>query len=180
MNDPVLVTMAGPGRKPLDIGQMSNFEAGIATLAMIDAVYPGIRWKELPGLAVGVRPETMGWNPFRSIYKAAGEIKDGIGGTLKDAFDYIGGAGGDAVRLVTDEKVIDGATRLGTAYASGGLIGGEGGGPLDTVMKFISGLGASAKQAFPSNQAGMFGGGNALPWVLGGGVVIALLVGRRK
>lgn len=182
-NDPLLVTMAGPRGLP-DISHMSNFEAGIATLVLLDKVYPGIRWRDLPALAEGRGPEAMaGW--WTDLKKATSSVKDGIGDVLKSTYTTVGGAVGDAVRLVTDEKVIDGASRLGTAYATGG--GSEGlrsianqGGPLDSLLEFVSGLGERAKVA-NVQTAGMGPGVNAsmLPWLLGGGLLLVLLVGRR-
>jgi hypothetical protein len=178
-----LVTMRGPGE--IDYSNLSDFEAGIATLALINDVYPGIRWKDLPGLAAGVRPGTMdGW--LTNLKKAVGTVKDGIGDVLKDTGNYVGGALGDTVRLATDEKVIDGAARLGTAYATNG--GSEGvrslfGDKNDVggkVLEFISGLGASAKSG-TLNTAGA-GGVNmsVLPWAIGGFAVLALVFGGRR
>lgn len=182
MKSPLLVTMSGPA--DFDISGLSNFEAGIATLALIDRVYPGIRWKDLPGLAAGIRPGTLsGWNPFKAIYKGVGNIKDGIGDVLRDTGNYVGGAFGDTVRLVTDEKVIDGASRLGTAYATGGgsegirnIFGGKDG-MANSILDFISGLGEKAKGVNTAGAGGM--DASILPWAIGGGVVLALLFGRR-
>lgn len=184
--NPVLVTMAGPRDLP-DISRMSNFEAGIATLVMLDKVYPGIRWRDLPALADGYQPEAMaGW--WTSLKKAVGDVKDGVGDVLKSTGDYVGSAFGSTVRLATDEKVIDGASRIGTAYATNGgsegvrqLFGGSGesGSPFDAVMSFISGLGEKAKSA--NIQAAGVGGMSPaiLPWALGGGLLLVLLMGRR-
>ena len=180
MKQPLLITMQGPRGLP-DISQMSNFEAGIATLVLLDKVYPGIRFRDLPGLVE--RPESMaGW--WTDLKKATSSVKDGIGDVLKSTYTTVAGGVGDAVRLVTDEKVIDGASRLGTAYATGG--GSEGlraissqGGPLDSLISFVSNLGQQAKTA--NVQTASVGGVNAsiLPWAIGGGLLLVLLAGRR-
>lgn len=184
MKTPLLVTMAGP-RGGFDLDSMSNFEAGIAVLVALDKVYPGIRWRDLPALAG--RPEIMGgW--WTDLKKSVGDVKDGIGDVLKDTFDYVGEAGGATVRLATDEKVIDGASRIGTAYATNGgsegirqLFGGGGGSgsPADAILSFLSGLGEKAKSA-NVQAAGMTGMSPAiLPWAIGGGLLLVLLMGRR-
>lgn len=183
----LLVTMAGPRDLP-DISRMSNFEAGIATLVLLDKVYPGVRWRDIPAIAEGYRPESLsGW--WTDLKKATGDVKDGIGDVLKSAVDVGGDVVGSAVRLVTDEKVIDGASRIGTAYATNGgsegvrqLFGGSGGqgsGPVDALLSFISGLGERAKSA--NIQAAGVGGMSPaiLPWALGGGLLLVLLMGRR-
>lgn len=184
MNAPALVTMAGPNSLP-DISRMSNFEAGIATLVLLAKAYPGIRFGDIPSL---MAPERMsGW--WTDLKHAAGDIKDGVGDVLKDTFSNSANAAGDAVRLVTDEKVIDGVSRIGTAYATDGgsegvrsLLGGGGSGsPVDALMDFISNLGSSAKSA--NVQAASVGNmnvpGGLLPWLLGGGAVLVLLMRKR-
>lgn len=184
MNAPALVTMAGPNSLP-DLSRMSNFEAGIATLVSLAKVYPGIRFRDIPSL---LEPERMsGW--WTDLKHTVGDVKDGIGDVLKDTYSAVGKDAGDALRLVTDKKVIDGASRIGTAYATDGgsegvrnLFGGDGSGsPVDALMNFISNLGSSAKSQ--NKQAASVGNmnlpGGLLPWLLGGGAVLVLLARRR-
>jgi len=181
MKNPLLITMSGPG--DVDLSQLSNFEAGILTLALIDRVYPGIRWRDLPAVAGGFRPEVLnGW--LTNLTRAVGNVKDGVGDVLKDTANYVGGAFGDTVRLATDDKVIDGAARLGTAYATGGgsegvrqLFAGDVGGAANSFLDFVSGLGEKAKGMTTAGAGGM--DMSVLPWAIGGAVVLALIFGRR-
>lgn len=197
--NPLLVTMRGPS--DIQIEDLSNFEAGIAFLVMLDQLAPGITFGDLPKLAAG---ETLsGFNIFRAtsnlvkgvgsgvadaagtVAKGIGTVKDGVGDVLRDTFTTVGKGAGDAIRLVTDEKVVDGASRIGTAYATSGgsegvrnLFGGSDTG--ESILQFISNLGSSFKGASsaPVSEASMFGGTKNLPWVIAGGAVLVLLFAR--
>lgn len=180
--NPLLVTMRGPGE--IDIPSLSNFEAGIAFLTLINRMSPGITFGQLAALID--TPERMGgW--WTDLKRSVGDVKDGIGDVLKDTASAIGGGAGDAVRLVTDEKVLDAASRAATAYATGGgsegvrnALGGTsgGGGMVDQFIGFISSLGSSFK-GVASNQASVGGvSSNVLPWALAGGAVLVVLFAR--
>lgn len=186
--NPLLITMAGPN--DIDMSNLSNFEAGIATLALINRVYPGVKWGDLPVLASLRDGEPMrGW--LTDIGKTIGNVKDGIGDVLKDTFTTVGGGAGDAVRLVTSAPVMDAATRAGAAYATGGgseaargVLGqlfGSSGDAMDSqvsqLMDFISGLGSNAK-AGPGGAAGA--GVNFLPWALGAVAVLGIVMIAKK
>jgi len=120
--NPLVVTMHGPGGQ-IDIRNVSNFEAGIAALTWANMLSPGITFGKLAQVADSLNAERMsGLTSFfkgvgNAIVSGAGNIKDGIGDILKDTSNAIGGNAGDAIRLFTDEKVIDGASRIGAAYA---------------------------------------------------------------
>ncbi len=180
--NPLLVTMRGPG--DIDIPSLSNFEAGIAFLTLIAKMNPGITFGQLA--EVMDSPERMaGW--WTDLKKSVGDVKDGIGDVLKDTASAIGGGAGDAVRLVTDESVLNGASRAATAYATGGgsegvrsALGGAGGGsgPVDQFINFVSSLGSSFKSVAP-NQAGIAGlPANVWPWAIAGGAVLVVLFAR--
>lgn len=191
--NPLLVTMRGPGE--LNIPALSNFEAGIAFLTLLNRMSPGLTFGQLAAAMDAPAGRLAGW--WTDLKKSVGDVKDGVGDVLKDTWDGIGETAGSAVRLVTDEKVLDGASRIGAAYATwggsegardfmksigGGGGGGESGGAVDSLMNFISSLGSSFKSSASAqtmNTAGMFGGG-ALPWIIGGGLVLFLVTGRRK
>ena len=181
--DPVLVTMNGP--RGLQVSNLSNFEAGIAFLTLVDRLSPGITFGELVR-SMEVSEYMAGW--WTDLKKATSSVKDGIGDVLKSTMETVGSAAGSSVRLVTDEKVIDGASRLGTAWATGGGSEGVrsvlgGGNMADQLIGFISSLGDSFKaKSAPIEQASMGGGMNAamLPWLIGGGALLVLLVGRRR
>lgn len=184
MNNPLLVTMRGPAGE-IEIPSMSNFEAGIAFLTLLNRLSPGITFGQLASVLDSPSGRMAGWNPLGDIYHAVGAVKDGIGDVLKDTASAIGGSAGDAVRLVTDEKVIDGAARLGTAYASnGGSEGvrsalGGGGSVVDQLIGFVSNLGSSFKSNTPTMQADVGGlPGGVLPWAIAGGAVLVILFAR--
>lgn len=186
MRDPLLVTMRGPN--DLDVRSLSNFEAGIAFLTLMDSFSPGITFGELAAAIDGEDSGRMAgfWS---SIKKAATSVKNGIGGVLRDTGNYIGDKAGSAVRLVTDEKVIDGAGRIGSAYATGGgsegvrgllesLGGGKGeGSNTEKILGFISSLGSAFKgQAEGDVQtAGFAIPKTALPWMVAGGGALLLI-----
>jgi hypothetical protein len=188
MKNPLLITMAGPG--DIDLSEVSNFEAGIATLVLINKLYPGIKWGDLPVLAALRSGEPMkGW--LTDISRSVGNIKDGIGDVLKDTFTTVGGGLGDATRLVTSAPVMDAATRAGAAYATGGgseaargVLGqmfGSSGDAADAqisqLMDFISGLGSTAKGTTASGTGAGF---NILPWALGGVAVLGIVMIAKK
>lgn len=206
MSNPMLITMAGPQGGAIDMSKLSNFEAGILTLGVINQLYPGIKFGQLPALAMGTRGQTMGrkwWekalatvNPveqFHNVSGVVGDVKDGIGDVLQDTFSSSGDAGGGLVRLLTDKKVIDGANSSYSSFTdSGGIFGAVGGSGLSDffgggdegdskaagMWDFITNLGSNAKgNAQLSGVAGLPGG--ILPWALGGAVVLTLLFGRR-
>jgi len=185
MKNPLLITMAGPG--DIDLSNVSNFEAGIATLALINKLYPGVKWGDLPTLAAMAPGNSMrGW--LTDIGKTIGNIKDGVGDVLKDTFTTVGGGLGDATRLVTSAPVMEAASRAGAAYATGGgseaargVLGqmfGSSGDAADAqisqLMDFISGLGSTAKGSAGGAATG--GGVNILPWALGGVAVLGIVM----
>lgn len=202
-----LITMSGPVM--VDVAELSNFEAGVLALAELNRAVPGITWGQL---AAGVDRGAMnGWltdigkSVSRTVSKGGSAVMDvgrGAGDLVKNAFDATGSKMGDAVRLLTDEKVIDGATKGYTAYTdSGGVAGfwggssffgdsgsssGESGGAMQSaasgVWDFITNLGAGVKKQASTNQAASFGGGlpgGPFPWIVGG-VFAFYLVARKR
>jgi len=157
MNNPVLVTMAGP--KAVDIRSLSNFEAGVAMLGLIHRVFPGITFGQLPALASqgsAYRSGAMaGWwtdlkkgagnaisptKTYNGIADKLGDVKDGIGDILKDSTDATGGAFGDFIRLISDKEVIDGANSSYESFTgSGGIWGAVGGSGFSDFMGGESG-----------------------------------------
>ncbi|HEX6827200.1 MAG TPA: hypothetical protein VF077_12855 [Nitrospiraceae bacterium] len=189
--NPLLVTMHG--ENSLDVGSLSNFEAGLAFLTLVDKMAPGITWGQLDDLArgYGAGDRLAGW--WTDLKHSVGDVKDGIGDVLKDTVSVVGGIGGDTVRLGTDPKVLSGVSQLGMAYATGGGSAGVSGllqslgmsaGSANQVTDFISGLGDNFKSQNQLQAAGMGGGGGAmggaLPWIIAGGVIVVLLVATRK
>jgi len=174
--------MSGP--TDFDVSSLSNFEAGIAALTLASQVYPGLTWGDLSNMLAGER--MAGW--WTDLKGVAGDIKDGVGDVLKSTGDFIGDKGGDIIRLGTDEKVIDGASRLGTAYVTGG--GSEGargvlesiglsGTSSDNIMDFLSSLGGIFKEK-TGTQSSVFGvDPKVLPWAIAGMAVLVLIFGKR-
>jgi hypothetical protein len=182
--NPLLVTMSGPEK--IDLQKLSDFEAGIATLVLIDKMYPGIKFKDLESLA---NSDSMsGW--WTDAKKAVGSAASGVGNIVSSAVGMVGNTSGSAVRLLTDTKVIDGASRIGTAYATGG--GSEGvkgffnslgmtgatsqgaAGGIDDFISFISGLGSSAKDKDAGNKP------NYVPYLIGGGALLLVVLVAKK
>lgn len=149
MNDPLIVTMAGPGE--YDLRDLSNFEAGAVVLSRITRANPGITWGELALFAR--RPELMAgmFDVFRDVGHAVADasrgatsavmdVGRGAGGTVMDvtrsgnsligdAFDATGDKIADAVRVFTSKKVIDGLNSSYESFSkSGGITGAVGGG----------------------------------------------------
>lgn len=194
MSQPLLVTMSGPDG--IDLDKVNDFEAGLAFLNLVGKVYPDATFGDLPYIAAGIpaNARMAGWltDIRKTVTKSVGSVKDGIGDALKSTFKLGGEAAGSAVRLVTDEKVLDGASRIGAAYATYG--GSEGfaqvmqsatGGDksmVDSLVGFIASLGQTAKSQPPImvGSAAGFGGvpGNMLPWLIGAGVLVAVLALR--
>lgn len=199
MNRPMLVTMSGPSDSSgIDIQSLSNFEAGVAMLGVIHRLYPGITFGQLPEIAGRARAyggDTMGrsWlaRQVSTVSHAVGDLKDGIGDVVKSTFDTAAGAGGDVVRLLTDKKVVDGASSAYDTFASsGGVLGVYGGSSLSnflgggsdsnsagsSLMEWITHLGSNAK-----NQASLGGMPMTVwPWAIAGGAVLFLVFGKKN
>jgi len=192
--NPKLITMAGPDS--ISLSDVNDFEAGLIFLSNVARLYPGIKFRDLQGLATGQDISTMGWSLTGGLtalgngfVSTVGNIKDGVGDVLKDTASFIGDSTGSAVRLVSDEKVADTIARAGTAYATGGGsegargffeqlgLGGKDGkaGALDGFMNFISGLGVTGKAKEKATE-----GPNYLPWLLGGVGVLAVVLIAKK
>lgn len=177
--NPLLVTMRGPGE--IDIASLSNFEAGIAALSLIGRAIPGITFGDLVRMNQDGR---MG-----DLWTFTKRVGSAIGDTVSNVVDKVGSVAGSAVRLITDEKVIDGASRIGQAYAtSGGSEGVRsmfgGGAEGNQVVDFISQIGEFFKGVSgPGGQTQVASAGtaNVTPWLLGGGLalVLVLLVARK-
>jgi len=201
-----LITMASPASAAeVDILDLSDYEAGLAFLGMVNQIYPGVTMRQLGKLAYGNRIETMGrsfWErqvshvsdalsptkTFNKVKEAVGDIKDGVGDVLKDTFDAIGDAGGSALRLFTDQKVVDGLNSSYESFtSSGGILGAVGGKSIsegvsdgvDSFGSFITNLGSKVKANTASVSASMGIPDWAIPVGIGG-VVLLLLLRRRK
>src|SRR5690606_17306542 len=178
--NPLLVTMRGPGE--IEISSLSNFEAGIAALSLVGRAIPGITFGDLVRMSQEGRMSGL-WD----VIKSAGSV---VGDVVSNVVDKTGEKIGEAVRLFTDEKVIDGAARLGTAYATSGgsegvrnLLGG--GENANQVVDFVSQIGEFFK-GVTGSQSGQYsaastGTANVTPWLLGGGLaLVVLLLAVRK
>lgn len=66
-----------------------------------------------------------------------GDVKNTGSDIIVDSTNFIADKGGDLIRLATDEEVVDGASRIGSAYATSG--GSEG------LRGFFESLGASSQ-----------------------------------
>lgn len=170
MNDPLIVTMAGPN--DLDLRRLSNMEAGLVILSQVTRAHPGITWGQLANLAG--RPELMGgWltdlshkvaSVSRGATSSVADVGRGAGGVVMDvtrsgnsligdAFDATGDKIADAVRVFTSKKVIDGLNSSYSSFSqSGGITGAIGGG------LFNSGAGGGDAAGADGQQSGSMGG----------------------
>jgi len=198
-----LITMAAPAsEQDIDISDLSDYEAGLAFLGMVNQIYPGVTMRQLGQLAYGNRIETMGrsfWErqlshvsdalsptkTFNKVKTAVGDIKDGIGDVLKDTFDATADAGGSIVRLFTDKKVVDGLNSSYESFtSSGGILGAVGGSSLSegasNFVTFLTNLGNKAKANANAASTSMGLPDWAIPVGIGGVALILLLRRRRK
>lgn len=103
-------------------------------------------------------------NPLACVVNLASDVKDTVG----DVANWVGDKMGDAVRLVTDKEVIDGATRIATAVATKGA--------STTLDGIFSSIGSKAKTTTASTT---FGGFEDVPqsvWMIGGSAVVLLIL----
>lgn len=147
--------------------QLSNRDAGIWALALVAAENPGITFKQLLEHGRRRKGKTMGgwWTDFKS---GIGDVKDGIGDIFSDTVDMIGRKGGETIRLATDEQVVDGVSRYGMAYATGG------GSELLTGLLGPSGVGFIEQLGI--NTKGSTGGIKNEYLILGGGAVLLVVL----
>ena len=206
MREPLLITMNGPDS--VQVENLSNFEAGVLFLSLVNATYPGIKLSEMMQLST-MEPVVMGRTFLErqlgnlskagtklgnALVSTTGNIKDGIGDVLKDSVNLIGTVGGSAVRLAADPAVSDLAIRAGSAYATGGgsegvkgvieqMTGGKNpnGKPnslADGIMDWISGLGQTTKSTVKDSKS------STPTWLvpvgIGGAVILAIALMRKK
>jgi hypothetical protein len=218
--NPILVTMRGPASEDFNVLRMSNFEAGILALSRLNEVMPGLTWGQLAaGIAAPVR--MSGWltdltkavsAPVKSAGSLVMDVGRGAGGAVmdvsrsagdlvKNAADATGSKFGDAVRLVTDEKVMASANSAYKTYTDGGGVagffgynsifgkgggggtGGESDGAAGGIWDFIVNLGSQVKAKVAGTQAASASGGMppwAVPAAVGGVVVLYLVFGGRR
>lgn len=141
-----LLTLSGSKMDAINPFDLDDQSAGIYALHVLTTIYPGITWGEIMKRAAG-GPVLGGWLT---------DLKKAVGGTISDIGDKLGEWGGSAVRLITDEKVADGLTRYGTAYATSGgsealksLLGPSLG---PKVSDFLTALGSGFKGNLASSQ----------------------------
>jgi hypothetical protein len=182
-----------------DVQSMSDFEAGLLALRVIGEMYPGITFGQLPALAAqskgsGFMGRSWLERQFSNVAGGAGTVVSGIGGVVKDTLSVTGGVAGDAIRLLTSKQVVNAASMAGAAYATDGaslsvsdimskVFGGGSSSAGSSVTDFFATLGANLKALMGSSgsspvQAGMFSSTN-LPWLIGGGFVLAFVFGKR-
>lgn len=110
-----LYTMEGMAgiNDSIDVTRLSDVEAGVHFFKTLDRMAPGITWRELQD------PQLMGgW--WTNLKKATSATLRKTGNLTKDIVNVTGRKIGEATRLITDEKVMNGVSRAAMAYASGG------------------------------------------------------------
>ena len=169
-----LVTLTGPAAEQAEKAEflnISNLEAGVKVLEAIGNVFPELSFNDFrpenwhitkkllkdevkfSGPCTGCQKmgHCKAWHPHHCDW---GNTGDDIGNRLNDVASFIGDNAGDAIRLLTDEEVLDGAIQIGSAIAtSGGSVGfselmeslaGDGGAG-DVINSILGRLGGKAK-----------------------------------
>lgn len=198
--NPMLITMQGPDK--LKLSDLSNFEAGVLTLATVDRLSPGITFGQLPEFAA--RLQSIDGNRMGFSFSDIGDyvsnrisdpLKDvkSVGSVVGDALAKVGDGAGSAVRLVTDKKVVDGLNSSYESFTKSGGIrgavvgsfasGNDSGSMSDyagSIWDLITQTGASAKANPPAGE-GIMGfiselnytlPGGLAPWAIGTGVLV--------
>jgi len=116
-----LITLNGEdeGRAMRDITKLGDIEAGLLFWKDIADKNPGITWGE----ALFGEHQGLGFSLSKTFSKIGKGLKNTVkvtGNVIKDAGNTIGNWSGSAIRLATDEQVVDTISRAGTAYATGG------------------------------------------------------------
>lgn len=202
-----LVTLTGPIEDQyVDLTQslnqfkgLSDIEAGLIVLDAIAVIYPDLTWNDfrpenwpltkklihqehesskLAGKCGSCQMSGRCWNPANWA-ECSGNLVADVADVYVDSIDYIGDKSGDAIRLFTDEEVLDGMMKLGTAYMSGGqsellggILGGMGGSAKSDVNR--AGMGGSVFQGI-DNKYLIYGGLG-----LGGFLMLIMLMGTLK
>ncbi len=186
-NPPLLVTMnAPPGSRsksrpgPAEYLALDDWNAGIVALNIFGKQYPNVRMSDLPGFA---RYSTLPVSSMGGFFDFVSTVSDfagrqigNIGSVVADTSRTAGGFLGDGIRLLTDEKVVDGASRLASA-GSGAITGIPGG---DSIMSFIKALGSNFKTDVAA-QSGAPAPANWVPWAAGGaGLLVVVMLLRPR
>lgn len=190
---------------------LSDLEAGMITLQSIGEMFPDLTWNDFrtenwPLTKKLLREEwrntgkmsgpncqgcsmsgSCDWNPL-SWGSCAQNLTSDVIDSTGDALNWIGDKSGDAIRLLTDEEVIDGAGQIAAAYATYGgsegiesILGGfdkiDGSGLGQELLNILGGLGSRSKDDI--DTAGM--GGQLIPgienkYLVYGGIGVASLV----
>lgn len=166
-----LITLSGKGASVPDISKLDNFSAGLVWAEIANAIKPGVTFGEL----LLDSPEVLNglWD---DIYTGIGNVKDAVGGTIKDAFNFTGEKTKDILMTLTDEQILDAASRAAMAYSTGGTSEAAKG-PLDTLLSTIGGIfktkvSSGGVDLGAVDKSGME---KYLPWALGGiGLIVVL------
>jgi len=160
----------------VDPRQLSDIDAGIWFLSLVAKENPGITFGELFEQA-----KLSGW--WTDLKKSTKAVTRSVGNTFSDVSGWVGRNTGDAIRLLTDEQVVNGVMQYGAAYASGGasmglqgMLQGQGGGGglMDTLGGLLGGFGQSAKVNYAA--AGGSAAGMPKEYLLYGGIGLAALL----
>jgi len=141
-----LVTLSGnenfskvnPALLKINPKDLDDSQAGLLFMRILSEAHPGITWGEYYKI-IGNSTAPANLAGLKSFL---GSIYDGGKGFIGDVTEGVGDILGSGVRLATDEQVINGVSRIGTAYATGGSSEG--------LMSIFSSLGAGGKQVLDS------------------------------
>lgn len=173
MMDQKLITLSGlreiDNLLNLNIRELSDKDAGMVFLAVVNQLYPGIKFGDL------VNSKSMGIDLFDKLKTGIGAIKDGVGDVFRDTGNVVGDWAKDIFTTIDKSEIKDQA--LDAYFISQGLP------PVSQLSK-----------NHPDNYAGNLQGmladmgrimkaktgfdAGAIPpgaWIIGGGVLILLM-----
>jgi len=177
-----LITLNGEKEEGImrDITKLGDIEAGLLFWKDVADKNPGITWGE----ALFGEYEGLGFSLSKTFSKLGKGLKNTVNATgkvIKNAGNTVGSWTGSAIRLATDEQVIDTVSRAGAAYATGGQ--------SEAARSLLSSFGSSNNpvsaggQTIKTELAAMpsFGGIDAR-WLMGGAaaLIVVVLLTQRK
>lgn len=198
MTEQRLVTLTGPDQDQyMDLikanqvfKELPDIDAGILTLQAIGEYFPDLTWNDfrpeywpltkklinsearkfkMSGCSdcssCSMSGECRWYAPQNCLVNLASDVKD----TVVDAANWIGDSAGDAIRLFTDEEVLDGASRIFMAAQSSG--------GSEVLNNLFSSIGGKAKDDIDGSGWGeQIIKGVPNEWLAGGAAVVGLMV----
>lgn len=172
-----LVNLSGPHQQGFDFKydptDVNNFEAGMLFLTLINDIF--------------TQHNSLGTHNWFHKYVSGpvGDVIDYVGDKTSDIIDYGGDKLGDAIRLLTDEEVVEGVKTYGEAYVTGGasFAYDSAGNPLDQQIQqngfSIEDIGKIFKDAVAKGQSTLGLSQNQMLMVGGLGLLAVIMVVKK-